>query len=96
MEGPQIGLLQGDPLGGETTLQEPLATNASLGPEGRIHGVGAEPRARMERLADLLQNLENSLFDCRSCLLSVHPSGEMMNAVVPVLPRLGMGAPRDM
>jgi len=44
-------------------------------------GRGSEPRAGMGRLTDLLQNFENSLFDCRSCLLSIHPCGETMNAL---------------
>ena len=97
MEGPQIGLLQGEPLGRETTLQEPLATNASLGPESGSHGGRIEPWNRTRRLlADLPQNLENSFLNCRRCLVSVHPINEKLDAMFPVLLSPGVRAARDM
>ena len=47
-------------------------------------------------LADLLKNLEDSLLDFRCCFVVVQPHREVLDAVVPVLRRLGMRAPRDM
>ena len=89
-------LLQGEPFGRKTTLKKPLAANTSLGTKGSSHSGRAEPRVGARGLSDLLQNLENSLFDCRGRLLSVHPTGELTNALVPVPLRLVVRAPGDM
>jgi len=89
--------LQGKPGGGKTAFQKPLAANAMLQRSCSSQGRRAGPIAKGKMgLADPLKNLEDSVLDFRCCFVVVQPHREVLDAVVPVLRRLGMKAPRDM